>query len=88
VLHCLHDVAGTSLTLCADHSGALGDAAKGLAKVAAAADEGSLEVVLCDVVEIIGGGKDFGFINVVNANGFENLPQSRLVGVAIINWVK
>jgi hypothetical protein len=85
MLHCLDDVAGASFTLCADHSGALGDAAEGLTEVAATTDEGSLEVVLCDVVEVIGGGKDFRFINVVDANGFEDLSHSRLVDVAVVN---
>jgi hypothetical protein len=85
MLHCLDDVAGTSFTLCADHSGALGDAAEGLTEVAATADKGGLEIVFCDVVEVIGGGKDFRLINVVDANGFEDLSHSRLVDVAEVN---
>lgn len=73
VLDGLDDVAGAGLTLGADHGSALRDAAQGLAQVAAAADEGGLEVVLGDVVEVIGGGEDFGLVDVVDANGFEDL---------------
>lgn len=73
VLNGLDDITGTSLTLSADHSGALGDAAQGLAEVAATADEGDLVAVLGDVVNIVGGGEDLGFVDVVNANGFQDL---------------
>lgn len=73
VLDSLHNITGTSLTLCTDHSGAFGDTAESLAQVTATADEGDLEAVLGNVVDIVGGGKDLGFVNVVDANGFEDL---------------
>jgi hypothetical protein len=73
VLNGLDDITGTGLTLSADHSGALGDAAQGLAEVAATADEGDLVAVLGDVVDIVGGGEDLGFVDVVNTNGFQDL---------------
>lgn len=73
VLNGLNDITGASLTLSADHSGALGDAAQGLTEVAATADEGDLVAVLGDVVDIVGGGEDLGFVDVVNANGFKDL---------------
>jgi hypothetical protein len=69
----LDDVAGPGLTLCPDHSSTLADAAEGLAQVAAAADEGDVEVVLLDVVGVIGGGQDLGLVDVVDANGLEDL---------------
>jgi hypothetical protein len=73
VLNGLDDITGTSLTLSADHSSTFGDTAQGLAEVAAAADEGNLVAVLGDVVDIIGGGEDLGFVDVVNTNGFQDL---------------
>jgi hypothetical protein len=73
VLNSLNNITGTSLTLGADHSGTLRDTAQGLAKVTAAAYEGDLECGLGDVVDIVSGSEDFGFIDVVNANGLEDL---------------
>lgn len=69
----LDNIAGTSLTLRADHGSTLGDTAQSLTEVAAAANEGSLESVLLDVVDGVGGGKDLGLIDVVDTNGLENL---------------
>eukprot|EP00262_Sarcandra_glabra_P011813 TRINITY_DN2911_c0_g3_i1.p1 TRINITY_DN2911_c0_g3~~TRINITY_DN2911_c0_g3_i1.p1 ORF type:complete len:336 (+),score=10.47 TRINITY_DN2911_c0_g3_i1:113-1120(+) len=73
VAHGLDDVAGAGLALGADHGGALADAAQGLAEVAAAADEGDAEVVLVDVVVFVSDGEDFGLVDVVDAEGFEDL---------------
>jgi len=62
-----YDVAGAGFALCADHGRAFGDAAEGFAQVAAAADEGDAVGVFRDVVEGVGGGEDFGFVDVVYA---------------------
>jgi hypothetical protein len=61
------DVAGSSFTFCADHGCAFRDAAKGFAEAPAAAHKGDAEGVLGDVVDGVGGGEDFGFVNVVYA---------------------
>ena len=63
------DVAGAGFAFGADHGGAFGDAAQGFTEVAAAADEGGGVGVFGDVVEVVGGGEDFGFVNVVDAVG-------------------
>lgn len=73
VAHGLNDVAGAGLALGADHGGALTDAAEGLAEVAAAADEGDPEVVLVDVVLLVGDGQDLALVDVVDADGLEDL---------------
>src|SRR3989304_272212 len=49
------------------HRRALADAPERLAQVAAAADEGQLEGALVDVVGLVGGGEDFGLVDVVDA---------------------
>lgn len=67
------DVACACLALCTDHRSAFGDAAEGFAQVPAATDEGHSEVVLGDVIEVVGWGKDFGLVDVVDADGFEDL---------------
>src|SRR6202140_5456115 len=82
-LHLLYDladmfdgvdyVAGAGLSLSADHSGAFGDAAQRVAQVAGCADEGNLESVFVHVVGFVGGGENFGFVDVVDAEFFENL---------------
>lgn len=80
VLNGLDDVAGTGFTLGADHGSTLGDAAQGLAQVAAAADEGNLEGGLGNVVDIVGGGQDFRLVDVVDTNGLENLVAGAMRG--------
>lgn len=72
----LDDVAGSSFAFCADHGGAFGDAAEGFAQIAAAADEGDAVGVLLDVVGVVGGGEDFGLVDVVYADGLENLADA------------
>lgn len=83
VLDGLDDVAGTGFALGADHGGAFGDAAQGLAQVAAAADEGNLEGGLGDVVDIVGGSQDFGLVNVVDTDGLEDLVVGTERGVSV-----
>ena len=73
VAHGLDDVTRARLALGADHGGAFGDAAEGFAQVAAPAYEGDPVGVFVDVVEGVGRGEDFGFVNVVDAEGFEDL---------------
>ena len=73
VLDGVDDVAGAGLALGADHGCAFGDAAEGFAEVFCAADEGRVEGVLVDVVEFVGGGEDFGLVDEVDREGFENL---------------
>jgi hypothetical protein len=69
----LDNISSSSFTLCADHSGAFADTTESLAEVAAAADEGNAKRVLLNVVGVVGWGEDFGFVDVVYANGFEDL---------------
>jgi len=69
------DVARAGFALCTDHGGAFGDAAEGLTQVAAATDEGSGEGVFLNVVDGVGGGEDFGFVDVVDAEGFKYLQD-------------
>ena len=71
--HRFDHVARAGFALGADHGGAFGDAAQRLAQAAAAADEGDLEGVLGYVVDGVGRGEDFGLVDVVYAEGFEDL---------------
>jgi hypothetical protein len=74
----LDDVASSGFAFCADHGGALRDTAQGLAETAAAADEGDLVRVLVDVVDCVSGGQDFGLVDVVYAEGFEDLERYKV----------
>ena len=67
------DVACAGFAFGADHGGAFGDAAQGFAEVAAPAHEGDAVGGFVDVVDGIGGGEDFGFVDVVYAEGFKDL---------------
>jgi hypothetical protein len=67
------DVAGAGLALGADHGCAFCDAAEGFAEILGAADEGRLESVLINMVELVGGGEDLGFVDEVDGQGFKYL---------------
>lgn len=82
VLDGLDDVARAGLAFCPDHGGAFGDAAQGFAQVAAAADERDLEVRLLDVVAVVSRGEDFGFVDVVDSDGFEDLIASKSMKIS------
>src|SRR5207253_3424632 len=66
----------------ANHGCAFGDAAESFSEIARAADEGDFEGVLVHVVGFIGGGQNFGFVNVVHAQLFENLGFSEVADAA------
>lgn len=83
VLDGLDDVAGAGLALGADHGGALGDAAQGLAEVAAAADEGDLEGGLLDVEGVVGRGQDLALVDVVHAQGLEDLALDEVADAGL-----
>ena len=61
----------------ANESGALLDTAQGLAEVAAAADEGYGEVVLVDVIDVVGRRQHLTLVNVVHLQSFQNLMNGR-----------
>ena len=83
VLDGVDNVAGAGFALGADHGGAFGDAAQGLAQVAGAADEGDLEGVLVDVMGFVGGGEHFGFVDVVDAEFLQNLGFGEVADAAL-----
>ncbi len=71
--HRFDHVARPGFALGADHRRAFVDAAQRFAQVAAAADERHLELVLVDVVFLVGGGEYFALVDVVDSNRFQNL---------------
>ena len=79
VAHRLDDVAAARLALGADHRRALADAAQRLAEVARAAHEGRAEVVLPDVVLVVGRRQHLALVDEVDA---ERLEHARLDEVA------
>jgi hypothetical protein len=83
VAHRLHYVARARLAFCAQHGGALRNAAKRLAQVAAAAHKGHRELVLVDVVLLVRHGEHLGLVNVVHLQRLQHLrlhkvPNARL----------
>ena len=72
VAHGLDHVAGARLALGADHGSALGDTAQRLAQVLRAAHERHVELVLVDVVHVVGGAQHFGFVDVIDFDGLQN----------------
>src|SRR6185503_18072450 len=73
VAHGLDHVAGAGLALGADHRRALADAAECFAQVAAAAHERHPEVVLPDVVRLVGGRQHLGLVNEVDLERLQDL---------------
>ena len=82
VAHGLDHVAGAGLALGADHGRAFADAPQRLAQVAAAAHERHLEGMLLDVVVFVGGGQHFRLVDVVDAEGFQDLGLDEVADAA------
>ena len=70
--HRLDDVAAARFALGADHRRTFTDAPQRLAEIACAADEGHAEVVLVDVVLVVGGRQHLALVDEVDAHGLEN----------------
>jgi hypothetical protein len=79
VPHRVHDVAGAGLPFRPDHGRSLADPAERLSQVAASAYERNREVVLVDVVLLVGGCEDLGLVDEVD---LERLQHTRLGQVA------
>jgi hypothetical protein len=71
----LDDVARAGLAFGTDHRGTFGNAAESFTQVTAAADEGYFEGGFVDVIDVVGWSEDFGFVDVVDADGLENLES-------------
>uniref|UniRef100_A0A7C9DZC8 Uncharacterized protein n=1 Tax=Opuntia streptacantha TaxID=393608 RepID=A0A7C9DZC8_OPUST len=78
VTYGLDDVSRPSLTLGSNHGGAFSDAAERLPQIAAATNKGDLEVMLVDVVVLVGGGQNLGFVDIVDSNGFQDLGLNEM----------
>ena len=72
VTHGLNHIAGARLALGADHGRSLGDTAQRFAQVLRAAHERHVELVLVDVVHVVGRAQHFGFIDVIDLDGLQN----------------
>ena len=83
VAHGLDHVAGARLALGAHHRGTLGDAAKRLAEVAAAAHERDGEVELVDVVLLVGRRQDLRLVDVVDAERLQDLRLDEVADAAL-----
>ena len=88
------DVAGAGLALRPDHRGALGDAAKRLAQVPAAAHERDGEAPLVDVVGLVGRREDLALVDVVDLERLEDLrldevpdPAFAMTGSVTASWI-
>ena len=78
----VNNVASASLTLGADHGRSFSNAAQSFAQIARSADKGDGEGML-DVMGFVGGGKHFGFVNVIDAQLLENLSLSKMPNAAL-----
>ena len=72
VTHGLDDIARARLALGTNHGRALRDTAQRLAQVLRTAHERHVELVLVDVVHVVGGAEHFGFVDVVDFNGLQD----------------
>lgn len=70
--HGLDDIARARLALGTNHGRTLGDTAQRLAQVLRAAHERHVELVLVDVVHVVGGAQNLGFVDVVDFDGLQN----------------
>jgi len=73
VTYGLDDIACSGFSLCANKRGAFGDPAEGLTKVSCTADKRDFEAVFIDMVLLVRGSEDLGFIDIIYADGLEDL---------------
>lgn len=83
VAHGLHNVARAGFALGANHGCAFLDTAQRFAKVARTAYERHLELRLVNVERIIGWGKHFGFVDVVDVYCLEHLRFDEMANAAL-----
>ncbi len=83
VSHRFHDVAGTGLTFGADHGRAFGDAAEGFPQIPAAAYKRHFELVLVDVILLIGGREHLALVDKIHSQGFQNLSFGEMADAAL-----
>ena len=72
VTHGLDDIASARLALGTNHGRALRNAAQRFAEVLRTAHERHVELVLVDVVHVVGGAEHFGFVDVVDFDGLQD----------------
>ena len=77
------NVAGTSFTLGANHCCTFGNATERFTQVGCTADEGNGEVPLVDVVGVIGRGENLGFVDVVDAEGLQDLSLNEVADASL-----
>eukprot|EP00959_Pyramimonas_sp_CCMP1952_P357713 7489614-Pyramimonas_sp.AAC.1 len=63
----------------------LGNAAKRLAEIAAAAQDGHLQLVLVDVVDLVGGGEHLTLVDVIDAASLKNLSLNEVTDAGLRN---
>ena len=73
VPHGFDDVARSGFALGANHGRAFGDAPQRFAQIARAADERHLEVVLPDVIFLVGGRENFALVDEIHFQSLEHL---------------
>ena len=83
VLHGMNYVTGTSFAFGADHRRAFRNTAQGLAQIAGAANERNREGVLIDVVRFVSRRKNFGLVDVVDAELLQDLRLGEMADAAL-----
>jgi len=84
--HSLDHVAGAGFAFGAHHGCAFANAAQGFAQVAAAADKRHIESVLVNVKRLIGGGQDFGFVNIIHTERLQDLRLNKMTDAAFSHY--
>src|SRR5574344_743246 len=78
----LYYVTSSWLAFCSDHGSAFVYSSECFPQVSCSADKRNPEFTLIDMVDIIGGAKDLGFIYIIDFNGFKNLGLYKVTDTA------
>ena len=81
--HGFDDIAGASFALGADHAGALGDTTQRLTQIGGATHKRNREIPLIDVMRFVGRGQHFGFVDVINTKGLEDLRLHKVTDTSL-----
>jgi len=82
VTYGFHHISGACLAFGANHGGAFAYAAQCLTKITTTTYKGYLKGVFVDVMRFVSRGKHFRFVDIIHADGFQNLGFDKMPNAA------
>jgi hypothetical protein len=78
------DVSSTSLTLCSKHRGTFSNATESFSEISASANKRHFEVVLVDMILLVGHGQNLTFVDIIYLNSLQDLRFDEMTDADLI----